>query len=542
MSTTSTSTDEPQPRRRRIARYLPFTVRTAQPGTGTRPGPAADGRRTSRLPLVIDDRGQRGLLRDARSKGRKAARRRTLDPWVLNSGDRVPYFAELASVREAVVHRIEEELNLQEEEARLLDARSGSEVTAGEAETRILVERLRETQQEIEAARRQLDLLAVRSARWLRFRDSLRERVEERWLQARFPEAAEPRAPGSRGAAEPGLREEEPDQPAAGNDAAADQGGDDWQSVSTTGAAPDGTASAAMRDVYRAARAETRDTASSYGWEGLQTRPGLPRWMTWALLVVIMAVEVPIYWVAYQPFHGVGSTGGDFMSGGLAISSAVIMLILPHLSGLMLRWRAATGSPRRGWLPAVGLLGVWGGLTWALGLLRAKFVTQHDSPAPAAGADGFSGLGDSAGDTTTLVDRLHLSTQTVTWLFCALLLLSGGVGFMLGLFREHPFLDAFRTAVERRARLLRRHEDSVAATERARAAQETAEDRQQARREAARERMDSARQLYEAAAYSYLDGVMTASKDPAVTESAMRLSRNWPLLPSSARREPARDR
>ncbi|MFJ9863000.1 hypothetical protein [Streptomyces sp. NPDC101165] len=547
MSTTSTSADEPQPRRRRIARYLPFTGRTAQPGTGTRPGPAtAGGTRTNRLPLVIDDRGERALLQDAHSKGRRAARRRTLDPWVLNSGDRVPYFAELASVREAVVHRIEEGLNLQEEAARLLDAQSGSDVTAGEAETRILVERLRETQQEIETARRQLDLLAVRSARWLRFRDSLRERVEERWLQARFPEAAEPRAAGSRAGAgagaEPGIREEDPEQATAGKDAAADPGGDDWQSVSTTGAAPDGTASAAMRDVYRAARAETRDTASSYSWEGLQTRPGLPRWMTWALLVVIMAVEVPIYWVAYQPFHGVGSTGGDFMSGGLAISSAVIMLILPHLSGLMLRWRAATGSPRRGWIPALGLLGVWGGLTWALGLLRAKFVTQHDSATPAAGTGGFRGLGGAAGDTTTLVDRLHLSTQTVTWLFCALLLLSGGVGFMLGLFREHPFLDAFRTAVERRTRLLRRHEESVAATERARAAQETAEDRQQARREAANERMASARQLYEAAAHSYLDGVMTASKDPAVTESAMRLSRNWPLLPSSARREPARDR
>ncbi|MGW2745454.1 hypothetical protein [Streptomyces sp. NPDC001450] len=542
MSTTSTSADEPQPRRRRIARYLPFTGRTAQPGTGTRPGPAATGARTSRLPLVIDDRGERGLLRDAKRRGWRDARRRTLDPWVLNSGDRVPYFAELASVRDAVVHRIEEELHLQEERARLQDAQATSDVTAGEAETRILVERLRETQQEIETARRQLDLLAVRSARWLRFRDSLRERVEERWLQARFPEAAEPRAPGSRSAAEPGIREDEPERTAAGKDTAADPGGDDWQSVSTTGAAPDGTASAAMRDVYRAARAETRDTASSHGWEGLQTRPGLPRWMTWALLVVIMAVEVPIYWVAYQPFHGVGSTGGDFMSGGLAISSAVIMLILPHLSGLMLRWRAATGSPRSGWIPALSLLGVWGGLTGALGLLRAKFVTQHDGPAPATGSGGFRGIGGAAGDTTTLVDRLHLSTQTVSWLFCALLLLSGGVGFMLGLFREHPFLDAFRTAVERRTGLLRRHEESVAATERARAAQETAEDRQQARREAANGRIASARKLYEAAAARYLGEVMTASKDPAVTESAMRLSRNWPLLPSSARREPARDR
>ncbi|WDO05246.1 hypothetical protein ME763_06050 [Streptomyces murinus] len=540
MSTTSTGAEEPQPRRRRIARYLPFTGRTAQPGTGTRPGPAAGAAHTSRLPLVIGDRGERDLLQDARKRGRQDARRKTLDPWVLNSGDRVPYFAELASVRDVVVHRIEEELNLREEAARLLDARAGSEVTAGEIETRILDERLREVEQEIETARRQLDLLAARSARWLRFRDSLRERVEERWLQARFPETARPPATGSGDPAEGGIREDGPEQTAAGKDTAADPG-DDWQSVTTTGA-PDDTAAAALRDVYRAASAEARDTASSYGWEGLQTRPGLPRWMTWALLAVIMAVEVPIYWVAYQPFHGVGSTGGDFMSGALALSSAVIMLILPHLSGLMLRWRSATGSPRLGWLPAVSLLGVWGGLTWGLGLLRAKFVTQHDSPAPAAGAAGFRGIGGSGADTTTLVDRLHLSSQTVTWLFCALLLLSGGVGFLLGLFREHPFLDAFRTALERRTGLLRRHEESIAVTERARAAQETAEDRRRARREAANERMASARQLYEAAAARYLGEVMTASKDPAVTESAMRLSRNWPLLPSSARREAAQGR
>ncbi|MEU6466232.1 hypothetical protein [Streptomyces sp. NPDC046976] len=540
MSTTSTGAEEPQPRRRRIARYLPFTGRTAQPGTGTRPGPAAGAAHTSRLPLVIGDRGERDLLQDARKRGRQDARRKTLDPWVLNSGDRVPYFAELASVRDVVVHRIEEELSLREEAARLLDARAGSEVTAGEIETRILDERLREVEQEIETSRRQLDLLAARSARWLRFRDSLRERVEERWLQARFPETARPPATGSGDPAEGGIREDGPEQAATGKDTGADPG-DDWQSVTTTGT-PDDTAAAALRDVYRAASAEARDTASSYGWEGLQTRPGLPRWMTWALLAVIMAVEVPIYWVAYQPFHGVGSTGGDFMSGALALSSAVIMLILPHLSGLMLRWRSATGSPRLGWLPAVSLLGVWGGLTWGLGLLRAKFVTQHDSPAPAAGAAGFRGIGGSGADTTTLVDRLHLSSQTVTWLFCALLLLSGGVGFMLGLFREHPFLDSFRTALERRTGLLRRHEESIAVTERARAAQETAEDRRRARREAANERMASARQLYEAAAARYLGEVMTASKDPAVTESAMRLSRNWPLLPSAARREAAPDR
>ncbi|MFE1193218.1 hypothetical protein ACFW6E_10520 [Streptomyces olivaceoviridis] len=531
MSTPGTSADTPEPRRRRLTRSVPFPGRSTQQATRPRPGPAPGGL-ARRRPLVLDDKAESGLLGTARKRGRQAGRKRTLDPWVLNSGDRLPYFAELASVRDTVIHRIEEDLRLWEEAARLQDARAATAVTAGEEETRLLDERLRETDRDIEAARGQLDLLALRSSRWLRFRDRLRERVEERWLRARFPDPAGP--PAAR-ATDPDAPADEPG-PATGKDESAEPG-DEWQSVSTAGAPADDLSPAALREEFRAARREA-GIGSGEGWEGLQTRPGLPRWLTLALLVVIMAVEVPVYWVAYQPFHGVGSTGGDALSGTLAVSSAVIMLILPHLAGHMLRWRSATGSPRGGWLPALSLLGVWGGLTWVLGTLRAKFVMQHDAPAP-TGKDtaGFRGLGGSSADTSTLVDRLHLSTQTVTWLFCALLLLSGGVGFLLGLFREHPFLDAYRTAVERRAELQARRERSAAATERARAAQQTAEDRQGQRREAADERIAAARQLYEAAAHEYLDGVMTASRDPAVTESAMRLSRNWPLLPA-----PLRDR
>ncbi|MBL1103426.1 hypothetical protein JK361_02200 [Streptomyces sp. 5-8] len=538
MSTPVTSADGPQPRRRRLARYVPFPGRTAQQTARPRPGTATGGLAGHR-PLVLDAGDGGSLLADARKRGLAAGKKKTLDPWVLNSGDRLPYFAELASLRDAVVHRIEEELRLQEEAARLRDAQAASDVTAGEIETRLLDERLREAERDIQAALRQLDLLALRSSRWLRFRDRLRERVEDRWLRARFPDPDErpaPRTPDPDGPGrpegEPGRAEGEPGR-AAGKAEGTDPG-DDWQSVSTAGT--DDTSSAALGEAYRAARRETSGLGSGEGWEGLTTRPGLPRWLTLALLLVIMAVEVPVYWVAYQPFHGVGSTSGDLMSGTLAVSSAVIMLILPHLAGHMLRWRSATGSPRGGWLPSLSLLGVWGGLTWLLGTLRARFVMQHDAPAPVAkDTAGFRGLGGSAtGDTTTLVDRLHLTTQTVTWLFCALLLLSGGVGFLLGLFREHPFLDAFRTALERRAELRQQREQNVADTERARAAQQTAGDRQEDRRQAANERIAAARQLYEAAAHDYLDGVMTASKDTAVSESAMRLSRNWPLLPAPA--------
>ncbi|MFI6348425.1 hypothetical protein [Streptomyces sp. NPDC050560] len=531
MSTTHTGADEPQPRRRRLTRRAPFTGlpgRTA-PGPRPAPGPGAPG---AHRPLVHTDPAERALLRTANKRGRRAARRGTLDPWVLGGGDLVSYFGTLASVRDSLVHRWEQELSDRENAARVRDAQAASDVASGERDTRLLDERLREARRDIEAARRQLDLLASRSARWLRFRDRLRERMEERWLRTRFPDAPGTPAPDSplappQGQSAVGAGAGEPD-------------GDDWVAVSTKGADDDTDTPAPLWDEYRAAREETRDSASAFGWEGLQTRPGLPRWLTWALLLVVMAVEVPVYWVAYQPFHGVGSSGGDLLSGTLAVSSAVIMLTVPHLAGHMLRWRAGTGSPRSGWVPALSLLGVWAGLTWALGTLRAKYVLQHDTPVPPAdGADGFRGLDDPSGSTGTLVDNLHLSSQTVTWLFTALLLLSGGVGLLLGLFREHPLLDAFRSAVERHAELGRRREESIAATERARSVTETAESRQQDRRDATDELIAATRELHEAAAHEYLEGVMAGARDPALTESAMRLSRNRPLLPPPLPAAPA---
>ncbi|WP_318200536.1 hypothetical protein [Streptomyces sp. SCL15-4] len=523
MSTPVTGADEPRPRRLRI----PFPGRTA-PGT-VRTGQATGGH-TGPRPLVLDTADQGTLLKDARKNGQEAGKKKTLDPWLLYSDGLLPYFAELAAQRDTMVHRIEEDLRRRNEEARLQDARSAADVTTSEDRTRLLDRRLQEADRDIEAALNQLDLLALRSSRWLRFRDRLRERVEERWLRARFGDAAAgPAGPAPAQAA--ATPPKDGTAPASGTGEGADPG-DDWQPVST----PDGPASGRLADDYRAALRETGVRASAGGWEGLTTRPGLPRWLTLVLLGVIMAVEVPVYWVAYQPFHGVGSTSGDLMSGTLAVSSAVVMLIVPHLSGHMLRWRSGTGAPRSGWLPSLTLLGVWGGLTWLLGTLRAKFVTQHDTPAADTGdGAGFRGLGGSGTDSTTLVDRLHLTTQTVTWLFCALLLLSGGVGFLLGLFREHPFLDAFRTAVERREDLQRQRARSVADAERARAAQETAEGRQEDRREAAREWIAATRALYESAAGAYLRGVMTASKDPAVSEAAMHRAEHRPLLPGPAR-------
>ncbi|MDV9201050.1 hypothetical protein R6M67_38355, partial [Streptomyces sp. Wh19] len=271
------------------------------------------------------------------------------------------------------------------------------------------------------------------------------------------------------------------------------------------------------------------------GWEGMPERPGMPAWLTWAMLLAIAAVEIPIYWIAFQPFHGKGSTGSDVLSGTLAISTAVLMVLLPHLAGRTVRSRAATGSIKAAVLPALALMGVWGFSGWALGDLRARLVLQH--PDPTDGSRKFRGFNgsESLGARPTLVDNLHLTQGTVTWMFVALLFLSGGIGFLLGLLREHPYVDAYRAALERRANRFRQREEARVAGDRARSLARTAQERSTQRREAVDARVRATDNLYEAAAHAFLEGAMERSSDPAVTEAAMKLSATWPLLPRRPR-------
>ncbi|MFF9573445.1 hypothetical protein ACF1E8_40055, partial [Streptomyces sp. NPDC014685] len=97
--------------------------------------------------------------------------------------------------------------------------------------------------------------------------------------------------------------------------------------------------------------------------------------------------------------------------------------------------------------------------------------------------------------------------------------------------REHPYLDAYRSALERRAERVRQREEARIAADRARALTQTAQERADRRREAVDARVRATEELYEAAAHAFLEGVVERSSDPAVTEAAMKLSRTWPLLP-----------
>ncbi|MFD7617293.1 hypothetical protein [Streptomyces sp. NPDC059802] len=555
MSTTTTGSDPGEPRRRRLRIPGPLRAGAGSQGADRRVAEPETGPR--RHPLVLTDRQQRRLIEDARKRGAgavtgrrrpvvrgRAARSGALDPWVLDSGGRVPYFAELASVRDMLQAQLREQAADMEEAALLRDARARSDVEAAEVESRLQDELLREADEQVRSSWRQLNRLAARAVRWERFRDGVRERVELRWIQARFPDAE---ATGDSAAAS------RPDgTPPGGDDGApagrrgpasvpvegsADDGSadDDWQSLDPAGGADAGRPPTgrgpAPREEREAEFLGDLAPPSDPGWEGMPARPGMPAWLTWAMLLAIAAVEIPIYWIAFQPFHGTGSKSADFLSGTLAISTAVLMVLLPHLAGRTLRSRAATGSVKAAALPALALLGVWGFSGWALGDLRARLVLKHPDPIDAPSQiSGFDGAKDLV-TPSTLVDSLHLTPLTITWMFVALLFLSGGIGFLLGLLKEHPYLDAYRAALERRADRVRQREEARAAADRAGSLDRSAQDRSAQRREAVEARVRATDDLYEAAAHAFLEGAMERSSDPAVTEAAMKLSATWPLLP-----------
>ncbi|MFF4080103.1 hypothetical protein ACFYZN_11920 [Streptomyces sp. NPDC001777] len=553
MSTTTTGSDPGEPRRRRARVPGPLRARDGRRGADRRVTAPDEG--PERRPLVLTDREQRRLIEQARKRGAKEAvsRKRRLvrgrtvrsgafDPWVLGSTGRASYFAELASVRDTLRAQLWEQAADREERELLRDARARTDVEAAEVESRLQDDLLREADEQVRASWRELNRLAARAVRWDRFRDGVREQVERRWIRARFPDAefTGDDEGAARPAGEPAGAPARQDgrDPAAGpapvpvpDDGAAD---DDWQSLDPAGD-PDpggpvhgrGPAPVGERGPELLG-GTVPPPGREPGWEGMPTRPGLPAWLIWAMLLVIAAVEIPIYWVAFQPFHGTGSKESDFLSGTLAISTAVLMVLLPHLAGRTLRNRAATGSLKAAALPALALLGVWGFSGWALGDLRARLVLRR--PDPIEVPSGFDGAGDLA-QPSTLADSLHLAPQTITWMFVALLFLSGGIGFLLGLLKEHPYLDAYRSALERRAERVRQREEARIAVDRARSLTETSRERADRRREAVDARVRATEELYEAAAHAFLEGVVERSSDPAVTEAAMKLSRTWPLLP-----------
>ncbi|OPF74678.1 hypothetical protein VT50_0226385 [Streptomyces antioxidans] len=516
MSTPPTAGDDGAPRRLRPRR------RGADPDRGRRGGRTAarrfpDGALPQPEPIasdVIRAGDSAWLLDRARKHGASAATHKVFDPWVLASPDRVSYFAELASLRNKVRHRLTEEQARAEEDGAL----EASRVRAAATAAGVRLERagrwraVLERRQTVTTA--QLDRLARRADRWQTFRDTVRGGFERRWLRARMPAGANDAtdATDAKYATGPGRPGATRHDDGPGNPG----GHPDWQTVSD-------------HDPVAEADAAERALSTRAAWEGAAARPGMPRWMKFGVLTALIVVELPVYYSVFENLHGVGRFAA-LLSYSLMVAVAVAMVLAPHIAGWILRRRSATGAVRLSSVPALALLGIWAYGAWALGDLRAKVAFREEPPLdlpPDVAAD----VGDSVSDPPSLIESLHLDPHSVSWMFIALLLLSGGIAFLIGLGEEHPYLAAYRTTSERLRELERDIETDLVGAERAREAEATMGARADARRAAHEARLYAVDELYEAAAHAYLDGVAMESGDPAVTEAAMRLSSQWPLLP-----------
>ncbi|GAA2260423.1 hypothetical protein GCM10010232_59500 [Streptomyces amakusaensis] len=466
-------------------------------------------------PDAVRARDSARLLDRARSLGAKAASRRVFDPWVLNSPDRVPYFAELASLRDRVRGQLAAEDARAEEDAALEASRVRAAASA--ADERLIragVRRARLEERQAVAVG-QLDRLARRADRWNAFRDRIQAGFDTRRARA----AAARSATGPDG----------PDGPEGGSDEAAGQGRPRWQALPDDhGRASDSGSGADFGGDYEGDYegdfgAGAHALGARAAWEGATARPGMSRRGRAGLLGLLALVELPVYYVVFQQLHGTGDLAA-VLSVSLTLAVSTVMILAPHIAGRILRRRSATGAIRLAAIPALALVGAWGYGAWTLGELRSKLVFREEQPLVVSP--------DVAAVTPpSLAESLDLSPDSVSLMFIALLLLSGGIAFLLGLGDEHPYLGAYRDNAEQLRRLERETEEDAAGAERAKQAEAALPARLTARRAAQNARLDAVADLYEAAAHAYLDGVAGESGDPAVTEAAMRLSRQWPLLP-----------
>ncbi|MGW0823829.1 hypothetical protein [Streptomyces sp. NPDC002845] len=480
MSTTDTAPDEP--RRLRDALRLRRADGRA-PGLGR--GAAAAPR--GQVPLSETREGRR-LLAQAESAGRRAAADGTLNPYVLGSTHRLPHFGRLTGLRNHIRDRVVAQHHDREEQELRASAELYAQTAARENEARQARDAQEEETRRRQAASARLDRAATRMAA----REDRRDRLLP-WSAGRFGAG---RPDGTDPYAEPEREEHEPYA-------------DDWDDDSERVTAP-------------------RPAPANVPWEGLTETSAMARWPRRCLVLLLILVELPIYLGVFLAIHD-GTPEGRASAFLLTAAVGVAMTLGPFQAGRQWRRRGATAAL---WvvLPvAAALASLWAGAAWYLGDLRARIVFRDTDT---AGLEELSRQLDvDLPPAPTLLDQLHLDEHTVSITFIALLLLSGGIAFLLALSEEHPFVAAYRhhhRRLEKAEVTLARAEAAAAA---ARRQQETLEGRRTERAQALAAELTAVDGVFEAAAHAYLDGVQAASHDPAVTEGAMRLSARYPLLP-----------
>ncbi|MFF8969786.1 hypothetical protein [Streptomyces sp. NPDC014995] len=492
MSTTDTGPDEPRRLRERLG---------LRRGEGRAPGLGRAGATPPRGPVPPAETKEAGrLLTRAESAGRRAAADGTLNPYVLGSAHRLPYFGRLTGLRGHARDRVVARHHEREEQELRASARLYAAAAAREQEARQARAAQEEETRRRHAAAARLDRAASRMAA----REDRRDRMLP-WLVGHF---------GAGGDASAGAGTTGRDAGWGGEpDPARQPYGPDWDDDSE----PDpGTPRPAP--------------AGGAHWEGLTETTAMARRPRLFLAGLLILVELPVYVTLFLAIHD-GTTEGRLSAYLLSAAVGVVMTAGPFQAGRQWRRRGATASL---WvvLPiAAALASLWAVAAWYLGDLRARIAFRDTSASVVDGLARAMGVDKPPPAPPTLLQQLELDEHTVSITFISLLLLSGGIAFLLALSEEHPFVAAYRyhrKRLEKAAATLARAEAAAAAAQRDK---ETTEERRHARGEALTAELAAVDAVFEAAAHAYLDGVQAASHDPAVTEGAMRLSSRYPLLP-----------
>lgn len=539
MSTPRTSTD-PGGGRRSWRPRPPQGAGRARRAEGDR-----DERRARRSGADGGEPTRSALLARCRREGARAARRRVFDPWVLSTEGMLPRLASLAAERDRVRQGLLRRAANERGAAELTAGRARADADAAQAAARLTAAERAEHEAQLGVTRQQLDRLARETAS----RGEAREAVT-RWLEERRGRgAAQPPPPAGNGTA-PGATGEAPDAERAAADGPRATHGSHATDGPRAGHGVDGRRPSAARDGDTtldpdadASPAAGSTPAPADGptpgnaptpvqWEG-ESRAGLSRRGTLALLACLTLVELPIYWTAFRRLHGVGDASSNLLTATFTFAVGAVMIVVPHVLGRLLRGLPATGAPRLLALPGIALLLTWVYACWVLGNLRASLLAEVREPYLADPGEAAYLSPDERRGTSVLQD-LDIGERTMSLMFVALLLLSGGVAFLLGLSLAHPYLAAYRGAFDARRRLAAAEHASLAAARRAAERAGTRPAEEAARRDALDAALREVDDLYEAAAHAYVDGVASAARDPAVTEAAMRLSGTWPLLPRPA--------
>jgi hypothetical protein len=256
--------------------------------------------------------------------------------------------------------------------------------------------------------------------------------------------------------------------------------------------------------------ADARDDRSSrrVRWLGPlsgRVSPLVPTWLKIGLLILLIAVEVPIYYKIFAPFNSHDPTLTSMFTAPIAVG----MVLAPHLVGKLYRNRLQL--PRERAIPylTIVVMLLWFAAACLLGWLRQQ-VLLAAKPQFAPG-------------TSIVVSQLnnyHVSWWTMTGVFACVLLLSGMIAFILGLGDSHPAVAAYQAAQAESEQADEAYLEAVRAHEAAlQAGHEPEDEMLRSHQREASYRQVALWSEYQAAQLAYLDSMAVEMGDPAVTQA-----------------------